>query len=450
MTFGSDDDAQQAFDNWLIRHKPPKVQADLEVFEVEHLDNFMGDYGRAVDQLYITFDQLVALVDQVNFIDKPSWPEHRAIQFVLIAKNLKSFHSAIDRLAKGSYQDAMTLTRTTYETFLRVVHISLYSDRPWGAVSNDAPKGEPGFNASGLVAETLRIDWSFYSIMSTYAHANRLEVARALHQNQTRIGEPDRFGLVYEDDATLVETVLPILLFVTYLSLRFVREVLIGSARVVDADQLGAADEALKWARFVIAGLPKDRWRQVVDDTDYMFQVLDTADSGGDWKALRRLRPTVPRRPSSSSVDGESRTRPVDVELYRVANERLRYAVERMSWPIWHEKKRTILSDVDLWFSDSLVDSMMLHTRNICAFLLEDRPRPDSNRSSDVVADHYFDAGWSNRPDFVLGASRDDHEEMLDEINRRLAHITSHGLWNKNGGIEDSPWRTSSSGSPRC
>lgn len=146
-------------------------------------------------------------------------------------------------------------------------------------------------------------------------------------------------------------------------------------------------------------------------------------------------------RPRSSLVKvSNTRTQLVEAELYRLANERVRYAVERMSWPLWHDTKRSVLSDVDLWFTDSLVDSMILHARNVCAFLLNERPRADSSFATDVVADHYFDVGWSGRPDYLLGSDRGQHDEMMQEINRRLAHITSHGLWNRHGGIEMFHW----------
>lgn len=143
MAFGSDDEAQRAFDAWLVRHRPPKVRVDTADFEMQHVDWFMENYGRAVDQLYIEFDRLVNLTRQVNCIDKSAWPQHRAMQFVLLAKNQQTFHSAIDRLSKGSYQDAMSLTRSIYETFLRVIHISLNSEHPWGAVSDKPLQGEP-------------------------------------------------------------------------------------------------------------------------------------------------------------------------------------------------------------------------------------------------------------------------------------------------------------------
>src|SRR5215218_7372545 len=40
--------AQVAFDAWLVRHDPPKVQTDLAEFEAAHLAQFLADYGRSI------------------------------------------------------------------------------------------------------------------------------------------------------------------------------------------------------------------------------------------------------------------------------------------------------------------------------------------------------------------------------------------------------------------
>ena len=249
VEFRSPEEAQQAFDAWLVRHVPPRVWVELAAFEAQHLEGFLDDYGRAVDQLYVVLDHLVAAVDQVNFVEKTAWPQHRAIQFILLSKNLKSFHSAVDRLTKGSYQDAMTLTRTIYEAFVRIVHVSVYREHPWGAVSSRSLAGEPKFNATGLVADVLRLDWRLYRLLSPFTHSNTFEVQLALHRIETREGEPERFGLAYEDNVALVEVVLPILQFLAYVYLRFVREVLIGTAQVPEPARLAEVEEALACGR---------------------------------------------------------------------------------------------------------------------------------------------------------------------------------------------------------
>jgi hypothetical protein len=293
LEFGTTAEAQAAFDSWIEARNPPPVQIDLAGFEAEHAERFAQHHGRGVAQLYIAFDQLVALVDQVNFVDKSDWPKHRAIQFILIAKNLKAFHSALDRLTKGSYQDATTLTRTPYETFLRVVHVSIYGSNPWGALVDRPSSGVPKFNATGLAKDVLRLDWRKYGIMSPFAHSNLLEVVQSLRKIELRDGEPERFGLSYDDDPRLVESVLPVLQFLVLAYLRFVREVLIGSATVRDVEQLAEADLAIKWASFLLGDSPKPYWTQVLSDLEYILGVLTLADSGRDWKVVRDRRPLV-------------------------------------------------------------------------------------------------------------------------------------------------------------
>jgi len=304
LDFASEEEAQAALDAWLTRHDPPKVQTDLAGFEAAHLAGFLAEYGRSIRHLYIGFDQLVALVDEVNFIDKRDWPQHRALQFILIAKNLKPFHSAIDRLTKGSYQDAMTLTRGPYETFLRVVHVSIYSENPWGALSVQSGKGVPTFNATGLARDVLGLDWRKYGIMSPFTHSNLFEVLQALKRQEQQQGEAEQFGLNYEDDPTLVEAVLPLLQFLVLAYLRFVREVLIGSAEVRDPSQLPEVDQAIEWAAFLLRANPKPYWMQVVADLDYILEVLGLADHGEDWKAVRDRREPVTERTDTEGQRG--------------------------------------------------------------------------------------------------------------------------------------------------
>jgi hypothetical protein len=139
---------------WVGEHYPPRVETELAAFEQLHHAQFMENYGRAVNQFYVQYDALVAVVDHVNFVAAPSWPAHRTIQFVLLAKNLKAFHSAMDRLSKGFYQDAMGLTRSLYDTFLRVVHVSCFSDAPEGAlVDRPLPGVQSPSAAAGLRRE---------------------------------------------------------------------------------------------------------------------------------------------------------------------------------------------------------------------------------------------------------------------------------------------------------
>lgn len=297
LNFAGVEDARDWADKWVTAHAPTQVATEIADFERQHLDLFTEDYGRGLAQFYVQYDNLVALIDQVNFIDKTSWPSHRPIQFILLAKNLKAFHSAMDRLSKGFYQDAVTLTRGLYDAFLRALHVSCYADNPGGALVDKPPKGVARFVATDIVQTQLRLDWLMkYALMSVYAHANTLEVLVALRHNEDQAGDPERFGLVFEDDVKLVEMAFPFLQFVLLAYLRFVIERMIGSAAPRDQAQFSVAQEAAALLTYGFVSSEKSYWRETVADLDYVFELLEVADAGGDWKAMRDLRPLVESR----------------------------------------------------------------------------------------------------------------------------------------------------------
>ena len=312
LEFGSVDEAMSWADDWVNANSPIRVADDLAAFEADHLEQFLANYRRGFHQFYVEFGELAALVDQVNFVDRSTWPSHRALQFVTIAKNLKPFHSAMDRLSKGSYQDSVTLIRSLYDAFLRVVHISVYCDNPWGALATSPEPGVPRFNATGLVQDQLRLDWlPNYEIMSVFAHGNVFEVSQSLIRNEQRRADPERFGLVYEDDVRLVEMAMPYLQLLLLLNLRFVRTRLIGSANVRDPGQLKSADRAIELLQWMISDNPKPFWVQTARDVDYLFEVLAAADAGRDWQSMRDLRPKV--LPRSARI-GSAQAVPQDPE----------------------------------------------------------------------------------------------------------------------------------------
>ncbi len=90
-------------DEWVQRNQP-SVLTDLKLYEDQHLNEFERSYGHGLSQFYVEYGALLDLVDEVNFHERSTWPAHRSIQFVLLAKNLKALHSAMDRLSKGFMQ----------------------------------------------------------------------------------------------------------------------------------------------------------------------------------------------------------------------------------------------------------------------------------------------------------------------------------------------------------
>lgn len=300
LNFADPGEVNKWVNGWVATNTPTSIEMKIAEFESTHLDHFMKHYGRGVVQFYVEYDALVSLIDQVNFIDKGSWPPHRVTQFVLLSKNLKAFHSAMDRLSKGFCQDAVTLIRGLYDAFLRVLHISCYSNKPEGALLERPAEGTTRFNATDIVQVQLRLDWTLkYRLMSVYAHANTFEAITSLQRIQDNDGNPERYGLVFEKNVRLLEMAFPFLQFLMLVNLRFVIERLIGPTVTPDPAQFSTAKEAVAFLTHCLVTHPKPYWHETVVDLDYVFNLLDVADSGGDWRKMRDRRPTVtPRRTS--------------------------------------------------------------------------------------------------------------------------------------------------------
>lgn len=125
-TFDNAEEARQWADEWLRTLGPSPVITELLRYETDHREQVLRDYGRLVAQFEAQYTALAQLIEQVNFIDRSSWPPHRAVQYVLMSNNLKPFWSAVDRLTKGFYEDALTLLRGLRDVrSSRLCHVSL-------------------------------------------------------------------------------------------------------------------------------------------------------------------------------------------------------------------------------------------------------------------------------------------------------------------------------------
>lgn len=291
--FGDREAVMEWADRWVASNQP-SILHDLEMVELAHRRRFEGEYGRGLQQFYVEFGALADAVDDINFVERDHWPPFRYVQFVLLAKNLGSLHSAMERLSRGFYQDALSLTRSSYDAWLRLVFISCYPDEPYAALMHRTPKGTPSFNATDLVRVQLRLDWlSKYRIMSAFAHGNSVDALQSLQAAIERSGDPERFGLQQSYDVSRIELVYPFLEFLVLAYLRFVVERLLAPHEAGTPGVHRRAEEAIAFIRHKFTDHPKPYWHATMTDLDYVFQLLAAADRGEDWRAIRNTRPEV-------------------------------------------------------------------------------------------------------------------------------------------------------------
>jgi hypothetical protein len=73
------------------------------------------------------------------------------------------------------------------------------------------------------------------------------------------------------------------------------------------------------------------------------------------------------------------------------------------------------------------LESGLLHLRNVAEFLVNPVPTR-RDRLTDLTASDYFDDGWSRRPEFLLGGSKDRHDFVNSQLDRRLVLSSSVSL----------------------
>ncbi len=156
------------------------------------------------------------------------------------------------------------------------------------------PRSDPKsqFNATNFARDVLRLDWGpIYSTMSAMARSNFPRVASSLRRIEDREGEPELFGLTFEDDAATLEFAASFLPFLLAAHTRFVVERLVGDTVVKRPEQLSVARESVEWASFMLSTNEKAIWRAAAADLDYLSTCSTSPTLAGTGRRSRRRGP---------------------------------------------------------------------------------------------------------------------------------------------------------------
>lgn len=94
---------------------------NIQDYQAKHVRFMRKNYGRFMDQFEMFFCAMTGYSHNINYLDKKGWPINRGFQFVIATSSLKQFHSAYTLLCNGAYEDAVTILRSIYESFLRII-----------------------------------------------------------------------------------------------------------------------------------------------------------------------------------------------------------------------------------------------------------------------------------------------------------------------------------------
>lgn len=252
-------------------------------YQSTHLAYFQQAYGRFMSQFKMYFSAIVDTGNNINYLDKSHWPKHRALQFIIATHALKQFYSAYTLLLDGAYEDAIALQRSIYESFLRILFISMYPEDSYNAYDYKVGKKQTGikFNATNLVKD-LGLDWSTYDIMSKFAHSNMyrvVETGASVANGQQK----EAIVLIYEKDDDMISVVVNFMLFLLVIFLHLFSETFTVNYSPAEKDVKKHLDIIREYANISLEVLKNHDvskyWQQVGNDVDDIFKLIATLDS---------------------------------------------------------------------------------------------------------------------------------------------------------------------------
>jgi len=268
----------------LCDTKPSQVVLDINRHEQGHLRKVLKEYGRFVGQFELFYDLIVEITRRVNYIEKPNWPKHRSVQFMLIVHNLKNIYSSFDRLVKGFYEDSIVLDRPAYEAFIKVIYITCYPDDPYSVVSGRKSSSGRKFNLTNFVKDELKLDWRDYRLFSIISHAKAYSVLTEAVKISGE-GQKEPIALEFTFDEKLFELGANYIAFLLLVYLKIIVCLFTTSYNnILRKEMVEKAKKLIALGQKGMSLHPKDYWPQLMKDTEDIFKMVQEVEGGKNWK----------------------------------------------------------------------------------------------------------------------------------------------------------------------
>lgn len=262
---------------------------NIRDYQVKHATYMQQNYGRYIDQFEMFFSAIADYSHNVNYLDKKEWPKTRGLQFIIATRSLKQLYSAHKLLLDGTYEDAITLLRSSYESFLRIVFISCNPKHSANAYKYPGQKGVQ-FIATNFVRDELGLDWTTYEIANIFAHSNMYIVMGDV--TAIAKGQAKAINLDYELDNDMISMVINLIDFLldVYLS-AYDQLFIVDISKHKDKDKIQVHIDRLHEYASICHELLKshstnDYWRKTAVDVEHIFELINIMDSdqGLVWK----------------------------------------------------------------------------------------------------------------------------------------------------------------------
>jgi hypothetical protein len=261
----------------MMQQDASEVALQIGEFKQIHREWALNRYGNAIKIFEDGFEVLANVIFNANYLDKSSWPSHRRIQFFLAADALKRLFRAMEDAVEGFCGETIVLTRSVYETFLRVVFVSCFP-KDWTTAMFKPQKGQVAFNATNFPREQLRVDWDFF-------YKTHSIVSHNIYDAMRRLGEPQEFvGLELRCDDKMMTIALNSLTFTPWALLHVSCILFLQEARLIPEARarIATTDEGLEGT---IALMP-NRYAKTAEDVLKIGRIVRAAENGQDWRQV--------------------------------------------------------------------------------------------------------------------------------------------------------------------
>jgi hypothetical protein len=272
--------------NSLLNDEPSKVALNISNTEKINIKRMHTDFGNFVKQFEHFFDLLVTLFDQVNYIKKDSWPKQKTVQFIAISHNLQTLYCSFDLLVRGHHAESITLIRSVYETFVKIIYMSCYPKDCY-SVFYKKRDGTKEFNLTNFLSQDLKLNRdSIYIVMSSIAHGKNYQIMKDIKQI-TMEGQKNKIGLNIKYDKKTLEIAINYLYFLLWMFIKITIELFIQkNTNQVNKDLLEKSIKNEKVIEKIFIGHPGKEWKTINTDVAYIFKIVESAENKQNWKNL--------------------------------------------------------------------------------------------------------------------------------------------------------------------
>lgn len=258
-------------------HGSSEVIDRITELKQAHIFKVSKEYGRFIHQFGVFFDVVNKIILGANYIPKDTWPEHRALQYLLINRNIKYVYSSFEQLIGGFWEDSFVLARPAYEAFLRVAFISLYPEDSDSAFFNQ--KGKRRFNATNFIKDDLKMNWHDYEFYSILTHSNKYRVVKDYVKLKNE-GQLEPIAIKHKFEKLEFEMGVNFLIALNVIYLKMVTQLLATSTNdSLPESLIKKANKLTDLWQNSMKTHNKGYWPRVSDDIDRVFTLIKTAES---------------------------------------------------------------------------------------------------------------------------------------------------------------------------